>query len=139
MKFTRFTLIAGIGLGLSACATADLPTRNAPFEEIPATSVTTPQGYRAALPSEETVQELRDTTVLKAVIEAPQHRGRDRQPAERAKGSVPLRIPGHGRRRHRSRSAQPEGFGTQQLLPARRHRLARRPDRRPPCASSGHL
>lgn len=71
MKFTRFMLIAGIGLGLSACATADLPTRNAPFEEIPATSVTTPQGYRSALPSEETVEELRDTTVLKAVIEAP--------------------------------------------------------------------
>ncbi len=71
MNFKGFMLITGIGLGLSACATVDLPTRNAPFEDLPATAVAAPQGYRAALPSDKTVQELRESTALKEVVNAP--------------------------------------------------------------------
>lgn len=40
-------LLVGFGLGLAACSTADLPTRNAPFEDMPNTAAIAPEGYAA--------------------------------------------------------------------------------------------
>ena len=45
MKFARLTLMLGLGLGVSACATVDVPTRNAPYESLPQSEVTAPSGY----------------------------------------------------------------------------------------------
>lgn len=45
MKFTRLILLTGLGIGLSACASVDMPTRNAPFEELPTGLVQAPEGY----------------------------------------------------------------------------------------------
>lgn len=45
MKAMRIIALLGLGLTVSACATIDTPTRNAPFEELPTTAVTVPAGY----------------------------------------------------------------------------------------------
>ena len=53
MSIKRLFLLAGLGLSVSACTVADIPTRNAPFEQIPADAVQVPEGYevtRAATP-----------------------------------------------------------------------------------------
>lgn len=47
MKIARTVLMIGLGLGVTACTAVDVSTRNAPFEQLPATEVTTPQGYVA--------------------------------------------------------------------------------------------
>ncbi|MGR3615846.1 MAG: DUF6778 family protein [Paracoccaceae bacterium] len=45
MKLVRIMTLLGLGLGVSACGSVDVPTRNAPFEQLPATAVSTPAGY----------------------------------------------------------------------------------------------
>ncbi|MBE1282369.1 MAG: hypothetical protein GJ676_03565 [Rhodobacteraceae bacterium] len=45
MKLARTVLLLGLGLGVSACTVADIPTRNAPFEQLPTSVVGTPTGY----------------------------------------------------------------------------------------------
>ena len=45
MKKARMILLVGLGLTVSACASVDVPTRNAPFERLPNTDVATPEGY----------------------------------------------------------------------------------------------
>ncbi|UWQ89838.1 hypothetical protein QEZ52_13680 [Aliisedimentitalea scapharcae] len=47
MKIVRTMLLIGLGLGVSACAAVDVPTRNAPFEQLPSTVLDTPDGYQA--------------------------------------------------------------------------------------------
>ena len=45
MKTMRMILLAGLGLSVAACTAVDVPTRNAPYEQLPNTSITTPAGY----------------------------------------------------------------------------------------------
>lgn len=45
MKIARMILMAGLGLGLSACAAVDVTTRNAPYEQLPDSAVAAPAGY----------------------------------------------------------------------------------------------
>lgn len=45
MKTARMMLMVGLGLSVSACATVDVPTRNAPFEQLPQSTVAAPAGY----------------------------------------------------------------------------------------------
>jgi hypothetical protein len=40
-------LVLGLGFGLAACSTSDVPTRNTPFEALPATAAQAPEGYVA--------------------------------------------------------------------------------------------
>ena len=45
MKTARMMLLVGLGLSVSACAAVDVPTRNAPFEQLPQSTVSAPAGY----------------------------------------------------------------------------------------------
>ena len=45
MKIARALMLIGLGLGVSACTAVDVPTRNAPFEQLPTTAIQTPAGY----------------------------------------------------------------------------------------------
>ncbi|AAV95771.1 hypothetical protein KQ247_01620 [Ruegeria pomeroyi] len=45
MKTMRMILLAGLGLSVAACTAVDVPTRNAPYEQLPNTSVAAPAGY----------------------------------------------------------------------------------------------
>lgn len=45
MKTLRMFLVAGLGLAVTACTTVDVPTRNAPFESLPNSTVSAPTGY----------------------------------------------------------------------------------------------
>lgn len=45
MTLTRLIAVTALGLGLSACASVDTPTRNAPFEELPTGMVRVPDGF----------------------------------------------------------------------------------------------
>ncbi len=47
MNALRIIALVGLGLTVSACATVEAPTRNAPFEELPTTAISVPQGYFA--------------------------------------------------------------------------------------------
>lgn len=51
MRFTRIILALGLGLTVSACAGVDIPTRNVPFEPLPDTAVTAPEGYELTRPA----------------------------------------------------------------------------------------
>ncbi|SLN44332.1 hypothetical protein TRL7639_02349 [Falsiruegeria litorea R37] len=45
MKSMRLILLMGLGLTVSACAAVDVPTRNAPYEQLPDGAVAAPAGY----------------------------------------------------------------------------------------------
>lgn len=45
MRTMRMILLAGLGLSVAACTAVDVPTRNAPYERLPTTSITAPAGY----------------------------------------------------------------------------------------------
>ncbi|MCV2889197.1 DUF6778 family protein [Ruegeria aquimaris] len=45
MKTLRMFLVAGLGLTVTACTAVDVPTRNAPFENLPNSIVSAPAGY----------------------------------------------------------------------------------------------
>lgn len=45
MKSMRLILLMGLGLTVSACAAVDVPTRNAPYEQLPEGAVAAPAGY----------------------------------------------------------------------------------------------
>lgn len=45
MKTMRMILLAGLGLSVAACTAVDVPTRNAPYEQLPNTTITAPAGY----------------------------------------------------------------------------------------------
>lgn len=67
MKLVRTMMLIGLGLGMSACAAVDVPTRNAPFEPLPTDVLQTPAGYRpqastAQYPPAETVAKALHTT-----------------------------------------------------------------------------
>ena len=64
MKLVRTMMMIGLGLGMSACAAVDVPTRNAPFEPLPTSVLTTPQGYQ---PQASTAQYPPAETVAKAL------------------------------------------------------------------------
>ena len=66
MKFARIMLLLGLGLGVSACASVDVPTRNAPFEQIPTSSVNAPTGYEVSVKADVIPQA---NTVARALIE----------------------------------------------------------------------
>lgn len=51
MTTLRSLLLMGLGLGVAACTTGEIPTRNAPFEQTPKTEVQTPAGYQATQPA----------------------------------------------------------------------------------------
>ncbi|WP_425043869.1 DUF6778 family protein [Primorskyibacter sp. S87] len=53
MKTLRMILLTGLGLSVSACAAVDVPTRNAPYENLPDNSVavTAPAGYELTKPA----------------------------------------------------------------------------------------
>jgi hypothetical protein len=51
MKIARMILMAGLGLGLSACAAVDVTTRDAPFEPLPVSAVAAPPGYELTQPA----------------------------------------------------------------------------------------
>lgn len=51
MKLTRMIALTAMGLGLSACASVDMPTRNAPFEELPTSMVSAPEGFEMTQPA----------------------------------------------------------------------------------------
>jgi hypothetical protein len=60
MKIVRTMMLIGLGLGMAACTAVDVPTRNAPFEELPTSVLNTPAGYQpqqavASFPPAETV------------------------------------------------------------------------------------
>lgn len=46
MNRARMILIAGLGLSVSACSAVDVPTRNAPYEQLPTSTVSAPAGYQ---------------------------------------------------------------------------------------------
>ena len=64
MKLVRTIMLIGIGLGMSACAAVDVPTRNAPFEPLPNTTLNTPEGY---LPQDTAASYRPADTVAKAL------------------------------------------------------------------------
>ncbi len=45
MKSMRLIMLMGLGLTVSACAAVDVPTRNAPYEQLPDGAVAAPAGY----------------------------------------------------------------------------------------------
>ncbi len=51
MKLSRAILFVGLGLSVSACASVEVPTRNAPFEPLPTTTVAAPAGYELTQPA----------------------------------------------------------------------------------------
>lgn len=52
MKPIRMIAMLGAALSLSACASMDVPTRNAPFETLPTTEVAAPDGFEMTRPVE---------------------------------------------------------------------------------------
>lgn len=53
MKTLRMFLVAGLGLTVTACTAVDVPTRNAPFEDLPNSTVSAPAGYDLIQPQVE--------------------------------------------------------------------------------------
>jgi uncharacterized protein DUF6778 len=51
MKVSHAILFVGLGLSVSACASVEVPTRNAPFEQLPTTTVTAPDGFELTQPA----------------------------------------------------------------------------------------
>lgn len=45
MKTMRMIVLAGLGLSVAACTAVDVPTRNAPYEQLPSGTVSAPAGY----------------------------------------------------------------------------------------------
>lgn len=90
MKLTRLIALTGLGLSLSACASVDMPTRNAPFEELPTTTVTAPDGF-------EMTQPMPADTVARAAVSVDTPAGS--APAMQVQGvpvtinSVTVRVP----------------------------------------------
>lgn len=69
MKIATMFLLTGFGLSVSACATVDVTTRNAPYEQLPTGAVTAPAGYEMtarALPAAAQRIAMPDTTVVRA-------------------------------------------------------------------------
>ncbi|MBL4768213.1 MAG: hypothetical protein JKY94_10935 [Rhodobacteraceae bacterium] len=51
MKVTHAIMLIGLGLSVSACASVDVPTRNTPFEQLPTSTVMTPDGFELVQPA----------------------------------------------------------------------------------------
>lgn len=70
MKFSQIILMAGLGLGVSACAAIDVTTRDAPFEPLPASAVVAPRGYELTQPQPVSAPQLADVTRAAAALAA---------------------------------------------------------------------
>jgi len=51
MQIVRKLSLLGLALSVAACGSVEVPTRNAPFESLPDTSLSAPQGYLQLNPS----------------------------------------------------------------------------------------
>ena len=76
MKIARTILLVGLGLGVSACAAVDVPTRNAPYEHLPTSAVATPAGYQMTasaqeIPAGTVTPDQRNTSAAGAAIAHP--------------------------------------------------------------------
>jgi Family of unknown function (DUF6778) len=50
MKIKKIFLLIGLGLSVSACATTDITSRNAPYEQLPNTLISVPEGFEPLSP-----------------------------------------------------------------------------------------
>lgn len=66
MPVLRKLMMLVLGLGLSACATADVATRNAPYEPVPTGQPLLPEGYMA-----QPVAQTLEGALLAASVQAP--------------------------------------------------------------------
>lgn len=74
MKLLRIAALLGLGLGVSACGSVDVPTRNAPFEQLPSTVVEAPAGYQ----QQDSVDNMPPAdTVARALVQDPESIGVD--------------------------------------------------------------
>ena len=95
MMNLRKILLISMGLSLSACATAELPSRNSPFETLPTGSAATAPGYVSLMPAEHKLQSLEPQNVVPVV--AVDALGADENPAgalpEVSIAQVTVRVP----------------------------------------------
>ena len=74
MKAIKTIALMGLGLSISACAAVDVPTRNAPFEQLPVGEVAAPAGYELTQPAPVTIDGARVIPVnAKASADAMQN------------------------------------------------------------------
>ncbi|MFV0514117.1 MAG: DUF6778 family protein [Jhaorihella sp.] len=96
MKIARTILSVGLGLGVSACAAVDVPTRNAPYEHLPTSAVAAPAGYQPAASAQEIpagAAPRSDRTPALAAPGAPMPSGPIAAGAPVSVNSVTVRVP----------------------------------------------